>query len=173
MNIVDELNVANSKPVSLKVATYVGADVSRFKKLMQLVLGDNFELAQRASWAMEFCYEAHPFLLKPYVDDLLRLMSRKDCHDAVHRNSAKILETMDLNEEQQSIAWDIGIQLLQKMETKVAVKAYLMFILAKIAKEYEELAAELLAIIEMQYPYSSPGFKARAKKVYKMLGKQI
>jgi hypothetical protein len=59
------------------------------------------------------------------------------------------------------------------MQTSIAVKAYLMTVLAKIAIEYNELSQELISIIELQYPYSSAGFKSRAKKVFKMLGKQI
>ena len=73
----------------------------------------------------------------------------------------------------QSLVWDIGIKRLQSMQTAIAVKAYLMTILAKIAQEYPELSEELFSIIEVQYTYGSAGFKSRAKKVMKMLGKQL
>ena len=173
MNIVNQLSLGNSKPNSLKIASYIGAAANRLDILMNIVLGNEYELAQRASWAMSFVYEHHPYLFKKYQQQLIEVLKRDDCHDAVHRNSAKVLETEELDEDLQSLVWDIGITRLQSMQTTIAVKAYLMTILAKIAIEYPELSHELLSIIELQYPYGSAGFKSRAKKVFKMLGKQI
>lgn len=173
MNIAKQLELGNSKPNSLKIATYIAADAHRLDELMEIVLGNQYELAQRASWAMSFVYEQHPYLFKKYQQQLIEVLKRDDCHDAVHRNSAKILETEVLDEDLQSLIWDIGITRLKSMQTTIAVKAYLMTTLAKIALEYSELAHELLSIIELQYPYGSAGFKSRAKKVMKMLGKQL
>lgn len=173
MDIVKQLSLGNSKPNSLKIASYVGADIDRLDLLMNIVFGDNFELAQRASWAMVFVYEHHPYLFKKYHESLIKVLARDDCHDAVHRNCSKVLETEVLDEEMQSLVWDTGIKRLQSMQTTIAVKAYLMTILAKIAQEYPELSEELSIIIELQYPYGSAGFKSRAKKVMKVLGKQL
>jgi hypothetical protein len=173
MDIVKQLSIANSKPNSLKIASYIGDDAKKLDLLMNIIFGDDFEQAQRASWAMVFVYEHHPYLFKKYHESLIKLLKRDDCHDAVHRNGSKILETETLDEDMQSLVWDIGIMRLKSMQTSIAVKAYLMTVLAKIAIEYNELSQELISIIELQYPYSSAGFKSRAKKVFKMLGKQI
>ncbi len=173
MDIVKQLSVANSKPNSLKIASYIEDDAKKLDLLMSIVFGGDFEQAQRASWAMVFVYEHHPYLFKKYHEALINVLNRDDCHDAVHRNCSKVLETEELNEEMQSLVWNIGIKLLKSMQTTIAVKAYLMVILAKIAIEYQELSHELTSIIELQYPYGSAGFKSRAKKVFKMLGKQI
>ena len=173
MNIAKQLELGNSKPNSLKIASYIAADAHRLDELMEIVLGNQYELAQRASWAMSFVYEHHPYLFKKYHESLIKVLARDDCHDAVHRNCSKVLETEVIDEEMQSLVWDIGIKRLQSMQTAIAVKAYLMTILAKIAQEYPELSEELFSIIEVQYTYGSAGFKSRAKKVMKMLGKQL
>lgn len=39
MDIVKQLSLGNSKPNSLKIASYVGADVDRLDLLMNIVFG--------------------------------------------------------------------------------------------------------------------------------------
>jgi len=76
----------------------------------------------------------------------------------------------DIPEEYQSVATDLCLDWLQQESVPVAIKAYSMEMLLKIAKLYPELKHEFIAIINEQLPNNPQGgYISRARNITKAL----
>lgn len=170
MNLKDTILKDNSKKHALELADYIGKDKNRFDELMQLFFGGNYLVTQRSAWVVSMCCDQNPFLITPYLEKLV-LNLRNDVHDAVKRNTVRILQTVELPNELLGEAADVCFQLLSSRSEPVAVKVFSMTVLLNIVKRVPELKNELKIIIEDQIPHGSPGFLSRGKKTLKALQK--
>ncbi len=173
MDIKKQLEKGFSKMNSVKISLYVGADADRFAELMSYMLGDDRELSRRAAWAVSFCFENHPFLFDAHVEELVNVMASKKYHDAVKRTATQALQYMEIPEDLEGPAYDNAIAILNDTEEPIAVKAYSMSILEKIALKFPELKQEVILIVENQIPYSSAGYKSRGTKLLKKLKERV
>jgi hypothetical protein len=64
---------------------------------------------------------------------------------------------------------EICFRYVESPTEAVAIKAFALTILGKLAKKYPEIIAEIKLLIEDQLPHQSAAFKTRAKKLLKQL----
>ena len=169
MEIKNQLAKEFSKMNSVKVSLMVGADQDLFDELMGIMLGKDNELARRAAWALSFCFREHPFLFEKHVGKLVDLMNDKNCHDAVKRCATQSLQDMDIPEDYEGLAYDYGMEILHDPNEAIAVKAYTIQILQKIAEKFPELKQELIQLVEDRMDFETPAFRSRGKKMLKKL----
>lgn len=170
MNIKAEILKEHSKTQTVKIADYIGKDEAKFKLLMECFFSSENRLAQRASWVVSSCCGSSPELINPYLKKMVSLLD-KDVHDAVKRNTVRILQSIDIPDKLQGEVLDKCFALLSNKATTVAIKAFSMTVLSSICKSYPELREELKVIIEDQIEYEKPGFVSRGRKVLKELGR--
>ena len=170
MNLKSAILKDYSKKHASQLADYIGEDTERFDELMQLFLGNTYIITQRSAWVVGICCERYPSLITPYLEKMI-LNLRNDVHDAVKRNSVRILQNVDLPNELLGEAADVCFQLLSCRSEPVAVKVFSMSVLLNIVNKVPELKNELKIIIEDQLPHASPGFLSRGKKILKALEK--
>ena len=98
MNIREELlrDKIQLKEQALKISAYASSSSQHFKELMQCFLSNEYRLAQRAAWSVSWSAKKDAELIKPYIKDLVAQLSRKDVHDAVIRNSVRILQQIEV-----------------------------------------------------------------------------
>ncbi|MTI25180.1 hypothetical protein E1163_09525 [Fulvivirga kasyanovii] len=168
MDIRKELLKEHSKSNANRIARYISNDPTRFDVLMKLFLSNEYRVTQRAAQVVSMCAENHPGLIRPYLKQMI-LNLRNDVHDAVKRNTLRILQDIELQENLQGDMTDIGFQLLTSAREPVAVKVFAMTVLANICKKEPDLKNELQIIIEDQMPYASAGFISRGNKILKRL----
>lgn len=170
MNLSDALRAEHSKAQALRIATFVGQSTKRFSNLVSIVTGDDLKLSQRAAWAITCCAEANPKTVQPFLGKLLQNLSRTDLHDAVKRNTMKVVAGVDLPDEIAGLAADTAFRILSSPEESIAARAHSMTILERLCLREPLLADELQLTIENQLPYeSSPGFHSKARRVLKTL----
>src|ERR1043165_5977298 len=87
-----------SKQQALAVSEYACSSAERFAKLMQCFLSNEYRLAQRAAWSVSWAARQKPDLIEPHIKDLVAQLPRKDVHDAVIRNSVRILQEIEIPE---------------------------------------------------------------------------
>lgn len=172
MDIKAELEKGQSKKTVLEITNYIGNDPKRFKVLMDLFFDKDLRISQRASWPVSFCVDAHPDLIYPYVKDMIENLNNP-LHNAVKRNTVRIMGEIDLSEEVIGQAADICFRFLDDPKEAIAVRVFSMTVCFNITKKEPELANELKLIIEDHYPHGSAGFKSRGKKILKELKKII
>jgi hypothetical protein len=172
MNIKEELLKEHSKAHALKIAGYACSSPKNLKELMNCFMSNDYRLAQRAAWSVNWAARKQPEMIRPYLKDLILVLEKKDVHDAVIRNSLRILEDVEIPENYHGIVLNTCFNFMEKPEFPLAFKAYSMTIIEKLSKLYPEIRQELKLIIEENWENATPAFRARGKKILASLAKR-
>lgn len=170
MDLTKALLKEHSKAQMTKIVDYVGQNKARFKVLVEVYLAGPYRVTQRAAWPLSYCVEHHPELVKPHLKPLLDFLNKPGIHDAVKRNTLRLLQYSELPKRLHGRVADLCFQYLQSKREPIAVKAFSLTVLQRIVEVQPELGSELKIIIEDQLPYASPAFRSRAMKVLKTIG---
>ncbi len=169
MNIAEELLKEHSKVHAQKIATHACSSAKHFKELMDCFMSDDYRLAQRAAWSVNWAARTKPEMVKPYISQLVSVLERKDVHDAVIRNSLRVFEDVEIPEEFHGQVMNACFDFMENIKTPLAFKAYSMTIISKLSNFYPEIKQELKLIIEENWEHESPAFKSRGKKILKSI----
>jgi hypothetical protein len=171
MNIKEALSGVYSKGQIETVAKYACSNTIHFDELMQCFLSNNIRLAQMASWSVSYSARLNPCFIKPYIKNLVEQLQRKDVHDAVIRNSIRILQDIEIPEEQHGAVMNSCFELIEQPSTPAAIKAFSLTTLYNLTKVYPEIKQELKLLIETLWDNESPAFKSRGRKILHQLNK--
>ncbi len=169
MNLRDELLREYSKAQTLAIAAYIGDNTERFGTLMQLFLGNEYRVTQRAAWVVSYCAETHPALIRPYLAQIIGLAQQDHVHEAVTRNVLRILQDIRVPEDLEGTLVDFCFQILEQKSRPTAIRTFALTVAYNHCQCYPELVQELKLIMEDQLPYETPAFKSRATKLLKKL----
>ncbi|HYK47672.1 MAG TPA: hypothetical protein VEV83_20985, partial [Parafilimonas sp.] len=111
-----------SKEQALAVSEYACSSAERFAKLMQCFLSNEYRLAQRAAWSVSWAAKQKPDLIEPYLKHLIAQLPRKDVHDAVIRNSVRILQQIKIPEALHGELMNYCFAFIESNSTPVAIK---------------------------------------------------
>jgi len=143
---------------------------SYFNELVEVMLGKDKLLSQRAAWPFGVCLEKQIDLILPYRERLIRSLD-KNYHPSVKRNILKHLQYVEIPLSIIGVCADYCFKLLSSGNETIAVKVFCMPVLLNICKLEPDLCHELKFVINEQMPYASAGFKSRGKKVIAELNK--
>lgn len=149
----------------LQIVDYVMDNHARFKEFISLFLTGSRKVAERSSWPLSYCAERCPAWIRPHIGKLLHYLEEADPLPGTKRNVMRALQFVEIPKRFHAQAINLGFGLLMSTSEPVAVKVFSMSLLARLAKANPELMRELKIVIEDQLPYSSPGFRSRARKV--------
>ena len=173
MDIRAELIKEHSRSKAIQIAEYIGSSPNRFEDLLDIFLNDEIRVVQRSAWVMTFCAKRYPFLITPHLEVLIKNLKKPKIHDAVKRNTVRVLENVDIPEDLLGVTAEICFDFLLDIKEPIAVRVFSMTVLYNICVKEPELSHELKAIIEEHLPHGSAGFKSRGKKILKGLDKLI
>ena len=169
MNIKAALLKEHSKKQCDKIVKWVGDDQKRFDELFDLFLNDEYRVVQRAGWPVSYCVEKHPELIKKHFPRLLKNLEKKGIHDAVKRNTVRLLQYVSIPGKYHGEVMDLCFRYITAPAEPVAVKAFSITVLQNLAKQYPEIANEIKLVIEERWDYETVAFKTRARKLFKEL----
>ncbi len=165
------LLLEHSKPQTMRIVHWVGADADRLALLFEVFLGNDYRLTQRSAWAVRYVGEKHPELMLPYYAVLLKALRRKPLHDAVKRNVLNVFEALDITPDCYDDLADHCFRYLADPKEPIAVRCASMTVLEKICRAIPELKSELQMLIEEHLEFGGAGFKSRGKRILQALGK--
>lgn len=151
----------------MRIVKWVGARQERFDELFSLFLNDEYRVVQRAAWPVSYSAIAHPALLKKHWKKFVENIDKPGLHEAVRRNSIRILVDIELPVPYHGAIMDACFRFLESPGESLAVKVYSMDVLYKLSKIYPDIFPELKYLIEEQMPHQSPGFRSKGKKILK------
>lgn len=169
MNLREEILKEHSKAQCARIVKWVGSNQVRFDELFELFLKDEYRVVQRAAWPVSYCVIAHPQLIKKHWGRLVKNLKKPTLHDAVKRNSIRLLQDIDIPEKYEGDIMNICFGYIESPGEAIAVKAFSLTVLGNLAKKYPGIIPELKLIIEEQLPYQSPALRSRTKRLYKQL----
>jgi hypothetical protein len=173
MNIREELlkEKTHSKTAADKITVYACSSPTHFKQLMDCFLSNEYRLAQRAAWSVSWAARAKPQLITPYIGSLVAQLTRTDVHDAVIRNSVRVLEAIEIPERYHGEIMNVCFALIEKPTTPAAIKAFSLTTLYNLGRHYPEIMPELNLLIETLWHAETPAFKSRGKKILQAIAK--
>src|SRR6201992_3830883 len=139
MNLKESLLEEHSKAQCDKIVAYIGSDKKLFAELMKLFFEGEYRVTQRAAWPMCNCVKNHPELIEPFFKPLLDNLAKKNLHDAVKRNTVRLLQEVAIPKKFHGQLMNICFDFIQSNEEPVAIKAFSLTILHNLSKQYPEI----------------------------------
>ena len=168
MDIRFQLLKAHSKENANLIAEQVLQRPEDFKVLMDLFLGDDELLAQRAAWSIGMVGEYKPELILPHLPNLLPVLQNAR-HPALTRNIYRVLQKTDVPTEYQGLLFDLAIQEVTNPGRPPAIRVFAMTTALRIVTKVQELAPELQMVIEENMEHAPKAFLSRGRKTLKAL----
>ena len=167
MDIKTELlaDEKQSKRKAALIADHACASAEAFDKLFTCFISENQRLTQRAAHSLSIAARKCPGLIEPYIGTLVKQLGRGDVHDAILRNSARILEDVHIPEEYHGELIDIAFKYVLDTQTAIAIRAFSLTILYNLSLIYPEIKNELRYAIEERMDYEGPAFISRGRKI--------
>jgi hypothetical protein len=169
MNIREELLKEHSKAQALKIAAYACNSSENFKELMNCFTDNEYRVAQRAAWSVSWASLKQPKLIEPHIKTLVAQLSKKNVHNAVIRNSLRVLQNINIPKKFHGEVMNSCFNFIEEPTAPVAFKSFALKTLGNLAKIYPEIKNELRIIIEERYDTETAGFRAKAKHVLKKI----
>ncbi|KAA2242395.1 hypothetical protein F0L74_07560 [Chitinophaga agrisoli] len=166
MHLLNEILQEHSREQAIKITAWIGADKARMARLMELFLHGQYRVVQRAAWIMSMVAHKHPELITPHLPVMIQRMEAPGIPVAVKRNVTRVLQFLPIPPDLHGVVMQQCFALLEDPKETIAVRAFSMTVLAKMAKDYPDIKNEIRIILEDQLAHNpSPGIRSRAKKV--------
>ena len=136
---------------------------------MHCFLDEEYRLAQRAAWSVSWAARKKPGMITPHIKDLISVLHKKNVHDAVIRNSVRVLQEIEIPEDCHGEVMDACFRFIESPSMPVAIKVFSLTILFNLSKYYPEIQPELKLIIDDCWENETAAFKSRAKKILSKL----
>jgi hypothetical protein len=167
MNLREAILREHSKANCTRIVKWIGTDPKRFDVLVALFLNDEYRVVQRAAWPLSEIAIAHPSLIRKHLGKLLKQVRQTGLHEAVKRNTVRILQGIDIPERYHGDVMNLCFDYLVSPTEKPAVKAFSLTVLDKLSLLYPEIRQELRTIIEDQWDRETAAFRSRGRKILK------
>ncbi|RYY53087.1 MAG: hypothetical protein EOO09_19230 [Chitinophagaceae bacterium] len=165
MDLQQVLRNDHSKAGIDKVIRWVGDSQLRFDELFNLFTGQDNRLAQVSGWPVSYCTAAHPGFIGKHWKKLLANLDRPGIHDAIKRNTYRLLQDVPIPEKYQGEVMNRCFESILAPAEKPAIKAFALTVLDNLSSKWPEIRNELKTSIETLWEYESPAFRARARKI--------
>jgi len=165
MNLTEEILKEHSKEQCKKIVEWVGNSQERFDELFRLFLTAEYRVTQRAAWPMSYCVIAHPEFIKKNFTKLISNLQKPNLHNAIKRNTMRLLQHVDIPKKLQGQVMDICFNYVASPTEAVAIKAFSLTVLSNLAAIYPEILPEIKLLVEEQLPHQTAAFKSRAKQL--------
>ena len=136
--------------------------------LLELCLTIKYPFTQYSSWLLSHVAENHREFLLPFHQDLILVFLKCTDHSTQRNLGNTLLKLPETNYKSDEMLERL-FNFLQNSDTKVALKAYAMYLLIPLVKPYPELIRELKLVINSRVELESKAYLGAVKKVEKML----
>ncbi|MFT3934991.1 MAG: hypothetical protein QM726_15300 [Chitinophagaceae bacterium] len=167
MKLREQLLKEHSRANCDKIVKWVGKDQSRFDELFVLFLSDEYRVVQHAAWPISYAVIGNPQLIKKHFKKLVTNLDKPGIHDAVKRNTMRLLQDIDIPTAYHGRIMDNCFKYISTPGEPVAIKAFSLTVLEKLAAIYPDIIPEIKLLIEENYERETAAFKSRAKKLLK------
>jgi len=165
MNLKETILAEHSRAQTDKIIKWIGSNQQRFDELFGLFLNDEYRVVQRAGWPLSYCVQRHPQFIRKHFTRLIKNLRKPNLHDAVKRNTVRILQDIPIPAKLHGEVMDICFGYITDPKEKVAVKAFSLTVLQNLSRQYPDIRNELKLIIEERWPHETAAFRSRAKKI--------
>jgi 8-oxo-dGTP diphosphatase len=142
-----------------------------FRRLFDYSFSEDQKLAFHSSWALSKVCDKYPELIYPYLPHVIEILDKIDNVSAL-RSFLRIITLIDMqrvSSRHHGLLAEHCFTQLRSGFSAIAIKAYSMEIIYKLALIYPDLAHELAATINILQGEGSAGIVARGTMILKKL----
>jgi hypothetical protein len=165
MKLKEQILKEHTKANCDTIVKWTGASQERFDQLFELFLSNEYRVAQRAAWPLSYVVTSHPQLINKHFTKLLKNLSRPGIHNAVKRNSIRLMQHIELPQRYHGQIMNLCFEYIASPSEMIAIKAFALTVLENLSKYYPDIRPELKTIIVDRWHSESPAFQSRAKKI--------
>lgn len=137
---------------------YLNAHPEDFEEAVRLSVANKQPWSWRAAWLLWSCMTKNDPRIRHHIHAMIDTIPTKA--DGHRRELLKILQEMELTEEQQGVLFSICADIWEKIGTSPSVRYHAFRFMVSLAKKYPELANEISLYTRPQYTDTlSPGIK--------------
>jgi 8-oxo-dGTP diphosphatase len=165
--VIDMMGMKNTE----WVATSAIDNPAIFRKMLEFSYSDDKKLAFHASWILTKVCDKYPEIIDPFLSEIVEKLEKIN-NESAQRSFLRIIslsEIKEISSKHHGLLADHCFAALKSGFSAIAIKAYSMEILYKLARVYPELANELSATIIMLQEDGSAGIVARGRIILKRL----
>lgn len=170
-----ELQSMINRMMSIKEADWIATSAidnpEIFKKLLEYSFSDDKKLAFHASWTLTKVCDKYPEIIFPHLAEIIESLDKIE-NESAQRSFLRIISLSNMSRigtKHHGMLAEHCFNALRSGFSAIAIKAYSMETLYKLALIYPELANELAATITMLQGEGSAGIIARGKIILKKL----
>lgn len=135
-----------------------------FNEAIEMALSNEDPFCWRAAWMIGGDIKKNDSRIAPYASKIIELLPGFE--DGHQRELLKILLQLPLTEEQESLLFDLSVNLWEQVRKKPSVRHFAFRAMIQIAKKYPELNNEILLLTELHYVNPlSPGIRTAVLKM--------
>ena len=135
-----------------------------FEEAMEMALSHEDPFCWRAAWMIGGDLKKNNSRITPYTSKIIELLPGFE--DGHQRELIKILLQVPLTEEQESLLFDLSVELWEQIRKKPSGRYFTYRGMIQIAKKYPELTHEILLLTEPHYVNPlSPGIRTAVLKM--------
>jgi hypothetical protein len=171
----EELQSMVNNMMSMKEAEWMASSAIEnpaiFNRLLDYSFSGNSKLAFRASWTLTKVCDKYPEMIYPHLETIAERLGKLD-NESTLRSFLRIISLSEIDRissKNQGILADQCFSLLRSGFSAIAIKAYSMEILYKLAIKYPELRNELSVSINLLQAEGSAGILARGRQILRKL----
>ena len=176
-SIDDDLTDMINRMISTKEVDWIASSAlensSLFNKLIEYSYSPDRKLAFRSSWALSKVCDKDPEIVYPFLSSIIESLHKVN-NESTERSFLRIISLSDLirvNGRCHGILADHCFKRLRSGFSAIAVKAYSMEIIYRLAIIYPELINELAASVSMLQGEGSAGIIARGRIILNKLAR--
>ena len=129
--------------------SYLKSHPEDFDEAIKLAIADKQPYSWRAAWLLWSCMKKNDQRIHKYLGNIIDTLPTK-CDDQA-RELLIILQFMDLGDELEGKAFEICVNIWEKLGKQPSVRYNAFNLMVKIIKKHPELSKELALITESQY----------------------
>jgi hypothetical protein len=151
-----------------QMIAYLNNHPEDFEEAIKLAVSDKQPYAWRSASLLWSCMEENDKRIQGHIKTIINTISTKG--DGHQRELLKILQIMELDEEDEGVLFSICMDLWCKINKRPSIRYTAFMFMNKLAAKYPELSHEIKLLTEDQYLDSlSPGIKLAVSRMARTL----
>lgn len=177
MDFLEILSTDSYRATADAIVEKVGWNQEYFNQLVDYSLTNDYPVAMRAARAAQLCAEKHPSLAVSNLERIIDFLPQakidgvKRCYIKLFTENVAISELEKLHNL--GILLDLGFQWVLNPKEAIAIRAFSLYLLNKLAKIEPDIDIELLAVLENTRLEDSPGMISVKRKLIPQIRKRI
>jgi len=151
-----------------EMIAYLNSHPEDFEEAVKLAISDKQPYAWRSAWLLWSCMKKNNERIQGYIKEIINTISTKS--DGHQRELLKILQLMELDEDDEGILLNVCVELWGKTNKRPSVRYTAFMFMNKMVARYPDLYHEVELLTEDHYLDTlSPGIKLAVKRIIKEL----